>query len=152
MLPKKIALGLFLCLFSAASVAELIEFKQAGEAQVNGFVGIGCGAGVMTGVHLTSDVPKALCAVLSIDPSSIVKVTSLKGSKYACPIRSAILLASPEDSFIICGEPKGSSVHPHRKPAEFVNYRKDIPACPLGQVVTAISFTRGQAVCNTLIE
>lgn len=149
---KKIAIGLLLGFFSSATLAELIEFKQAGEAQTNGYVGIGCGVGVMTGVHLTSDVPKALCAVLSIDTSSIVKVISLEGSKYVCPMRSAILLVSPEESFIICGEPEGSSVRPYRKPTEFVNYRNDVPACPLGQVVTAISFTQRQAVCNTLIE
>ncbi|MEH8019122.1 hypothetical protein MN202_17940 [Rheinheimera muenzenbergensis] len=152
MVPKKIVLCLFLSLFSGANEAELIEFKQAGIAQVKGFVGIGCGAGVMTGVHLTSDTPRALCAPLTVDPLSIVQIKAQKDSRYVCPLGSAILLVSPDTSIVVCGEPASSRIRPLSVPSQFVDYRSDVPACPSGQVVTAISLTQLQAECTKLIE
>lgn len=152
MVSKKIVLCLFLSLFSAASAAELIEFKQTGVAQIKGFVGIGCGAGVMTGVHFTSNIPRALCAPLPVDATSIVQISVQTNGMYACPPNLAILLVSPDAPFITCGKLQGNSINSDLAAAGFIDYRNDTPACPSGQLVTAISFQNGLAVCNTLVE
>ena len=67
-------LVVFCCLLPIFTVhsGALIEIKQVGLVERNGFNGIGCAAGIITGIHVSCDMPQSICGTSPIDATSII--------------------------------------------------------------------------------
>lgn len=146
----KLCFGFLMVTSVSVYSAELIEFKQTGIAVNGSYTGVGCGTGVMSGVALNLELPKALCAMLSVDTNSITQVTANVNSMYSCPSNSAILLLSNDNSFIVCGKIENASINTTNPASVFSDYRNDVPACPSGHVLTGLSLQNELAICQTI--